>query len=81
MLGDVNFVGTVLYQFCRQVFYAVTQDDRRQFNAQDIGQMPGFAHQLDRRIFQPPVMLLGENPDFTFSINFYHISYLVVRMS
>jgi len=28
-----------------------------------------------------PVMLLGENPDFTISIYFYHNSYLVVRIS
>ena len=81
MLGYVNLVGSVLYQFCRQVFDAVTQDDRGQFHAQRIGKMPGLAHQFDRRIFQPPVMLLGENPNFTFSINFYHFSSLVSRIS
>ena len=39
------------------------------------------AHQLNGRILQLSVMLLGKNPNFTFSVHIYHNSYLVARVS
>jgi hypothetical protein len=61
-----------LRKLCRQGPDAVAQNDRRQFYTEGIRQMPGLAHQFERRIFQPPLVLLGENPHLTLSIHVYH---------
>jgi hypothetical protein len=53
--------------------HAVAQQHRRQFHLQRIRQVPRLAQQFQRRILQPPAMLLRKHPHFSLSVYGNHI--------